>query len=143
MALAPSGGLSHFTLDDGHQPLEVVLRHVVAGAGLHGRHRLLFADRAGHDDERHVEPAVPEQLERRGSAEVRQAVVADYNVPRLPIERGPHGAGGFHAFDDRLEAAAGELADKEARVVLGVLYQQEAERYTHLRASGASAGPGS
>ena len=45
-------GRAELAFDDGREPVQAILDDEVAGAGAHGRHRMLLAARAGHHDER-------------------------------------------------------------------------------------------
>ncbi len=115
------GRLSQLALDDRDETLEVALQHVVARPGPHGGDRDLLADRAGDEDERYVEAALPQERKRCRTAELRHGVIADHDVPLLAVESGAHCGGRLHSLDERLEAAARELADDQQRVVLGIL----------------------
>ena len=53
-ALAPHAGVPQLALDRGHQPLQAALHDVVVRAGPHRRDGGVFADRAGHEDERQI-----------------------------------------------------------------------------------------
>ncbi len=48
-------GLAQLALNRRHQPLDIALHQVVAGAGLHDFHRKILADTAGNDQERNVQ----------------------------------------------------------------------------------------
>ena len=62
------------------QPSEPVLQEVVGRPSLHTVDRCFFVDRTGHHDERDVQVAFLEQLQRVGRVERRQMVVSQYDV---------------------------------------------------------------
>ena len=80
-SLAPHFGVAQLAVDGGNQPVEVVLDDVVVGAVLHRVDGDLFADRAGHENERHFEAAVAHHREGRGAAEARHRVIGDHEIP--------------------------------------------------------------
>lgn len=120
--------LAQLALERGKQAREVVLHHIVAGAGLHRRHRRLFVDRRRHEDERQLGAVPPYDLQGREPAEGRHLVIADDAIParlregRLQIRRRidpPEFERGILAL---------ELIDEQQGVVLGVFDQEHAQR---------------
>ena len=64
-SLAPHFGIAQLAVDRRNEAVEIVLDDVVVGAVLHRVDRDLFADRAGHENERHFQAAVAHHRERR------------------------------------------------------------------------------
>ena len=124
-------GVLELALHGGEQPLEVALGDVVLRAGPHRFHGRVFPDRAGHEDERQVEPALAHQRQRGGAAEMGHAVIGEEDVPLLARQRRPQGVGGVDPLERGLEAAAPQLAHQQQGVVLGVLDDQDVERHSH------------
>ena len=79
---------------------------------------VVLTDRPRDDDEREVEPALLQDAQRRGGAELRHGPVAEDHVPRLRLERGAHGRGVLDAlgFDGyaRVVAAPGRPASRRS-----------------------------
>ena len=130
-ALAPSGCLAQLPLHGGNQASRPVFHDVIVGAGLHGRHGLFLADRAGNNEERQVLAARLEQLQRGRPAEVGQLVIGQHNVPPLSVERGAHRLGRLDALPHHVVAAFAQLAHHQPRVVFRVLDDQAAEGSRH------------
>jgi hypothetical protein len=131
--LAPHRGVSQLALDRRRQPREVALDDVVLGAGPHRRHGRLFADRARDEDERHVEVAVANQVQRLGAAEPRHGVVGDHDVPLRLIELAAQAVGGLDPNREDVITGAGQLSGDQYRVVLPVFDLQQAQRRHDLQ----------
>src|SRR5204862_7443446 len=83
-----------FTLDRRHETSQAAFDEKIAGARLERRDGGLLADRARDDDERKVEAAGPEHVQRVWRAEGRHAVVGEDDVPRAAGEGRRHRGGG-------------------------------------------------
>ena len=68
---------------------QLALRHEVVNAGLERIDRDVFADRAGHDHERKIEPAIVDDRERFEPGEFRHRPVGDHDIPRLAVQELP------------------------------------------------------
>jgi hypothetical protein len=91
--LAPLDCVGEFAAQRLRQPREVVLEHIVLGAGAHRHDGDLLADRARDDDHGHVGVALADRLERLQAAEPGQIVVEQDRVPRgvaAAVERRQH-----------------------------------------------------
>ncbi len=110
------------------EALQPVLHEVVGGAGFHRGHRGVFAHAARHHDERDAGRVLFQEGERRQRVESRHDVVAQHDVPRLPLERGAHARGGIHPLVQRREPPGPQRAQYQLRVGGGVLHDQDAER---------------
>jgi len=139
LARSPRLDLAQLAHDRGAEPREVVLHDVVARARAHGLHGGLLADRARDDDEGRVDAAGLQQRERFGSAEARQVVIGDHEVPRTARERRLELGRGLDALGRRLVAGAPQLAQQQLRVVRGVLDEEQAQQRRHY-AGAVSAG---
>ncbi len=67
-------------LDARHQSAETVLQDEVGGAQLQRLGGAVFADMAGHQDERQARRGVAHQLQRLHAVERRQVIVGDHQV---------------------------------------------------------------
>ena len=67
-------------LGRGPQTHEPVLEQVVTRSKPHGLHRRVLADRSRNDDERDVQPALAQELQRPQAAELRHRIVRDDQV---------------------------------------------------------------
>ena len=84
-ALAPGRRFAKLALDRRRQSREIAFDDVVVGAGLHRGNGDVFADRARHEDEGHIDALFAEHRERPRATERRHRVVGDGDVER----RGP------------------------------------------------------
>jgi hypothetical protein len=137
-ALAPHLRIAQLAVDGGNETREVVLDDVVVGAVFHRLDGNLFANRARHEDERHLEPAVAHHCQRGGPAESRHRVIGDDQIPVVAIELFGKCLGVVDASAVGLVAALAQVLDQEQRVGFGVLNQQEAERFHELGATARS-----
>ena len=80
--LAADGRLPQFALDGRHEAGQVLLDDEVLGAGLHGRHGGLLADRTGHDQHGDLRIGLADERQRLEAAEPGEVVVDDDDVPR-------------------------------------------------------------
>ena len=124
--LAPLGGRRERVLDRRRQPLQAVLHQVVVGAGLHRRHRRVFADGAGDDQERGVAFEFAQDAQRRDRREARQIVIGNHHIPFAGRQGRAHA--GFILDPNRgvrqAGGAQGELQQFEIDV--GILDTQDA-----------------
>ena len=134
-ALAPHRGVAHLPLDRRREALEVPFHDVVLGAGLHGAHRHVLADRAGHENERHVGVPVAHDLERLDAGEARHMKVAQDDVPGLIVQRGLEARFGVGPLGADVVALAPQLADQQLRIVRGIVDDQGFERRCHVSAA--------
>ena len=126
-SLAPHLGIAQLAVDRGNEPVEIVLDDVVVGAVLHRLDRDFFADRAGHENERHFEAAVAHDRERRGSAEAGHRVIGDDEIPVALSSASVSAFGGIDAREIGLVPALPQVLDQERGVVFRVLDQQESQ----------------
>jgi hypothetical protein len=107
----------------------VALQHVVRGSAEQGVDGALFADRAGHEDERDLRTQLACDRERRHAIEFRQAEVRE-NDRRLKLFDCPAQVGlGFHALRDAGNSGAFELGQREVRLIGHVLDEQNSNRF--------------
>ena len=113
------------------EPIEAILEQVIRRARVQAAHRLLLADGAGHDDERHIQPALFQQRERLQPCEFRHRVIADDDVPRPAAQRRRHGLRRVHALVLGQEIADAQHAEHEQGIVFHVLHQQDSQGPAH------------
>ena len=109
-----------------HQARQVVLEQVVAGAIAHGFDRGVFADLAGHQDERDVASTGHQQIERHQTGEARQVVVGHDRVPGL-VERQQKVGLVVDAPGRDIQPAALQMRQRELMVELGVFQMQQSQ----------------
>ena len=133
---APAGGandrLAQLALHRRGQAREIALHQIIVRAGLHRRHRDVFANSSGNDNERQVESAVLGDLERRRRAETRHVVIRENDVPCFVRQCGAQRFGRFHPLKRRLIAGLLERADQNAGIKLRVFDDQHPQRYFML-----------
>src|ERR1022692_4671043 len=103
-------------LDRGPQAAQAILEEVVGAALPHHGDGRVFADGPGHDDERDVQPALLQQLQRPSGFQFRHAVIGEDHVGRR-VEVRQKVRFGLHPLPLRIVAAAAQLV----RHQLGVL----------------------
>ncbi len=74
-------GFAYLSLNGGHKPFEIVLHYVVTGTSFHRRHRSIFVNGSGHDDEGQVKTTLMKQLRGSRSTETGQRMVGNNNIP--------------------------------------------------------------
>ena len=131
--LAPDAfvGLGHGAAHRRGQAVAVLLEDVVGGAGLEGFDGGLFADGAGHEDERQERKLLAHQLERLQPVETRQVVVGQHQVPFPLLERLHKIFTAGDVPDLRRQAVRRELVAHQQGVVRLVLQMQDAEGRGH------------
>jgi len=135
-------GLRQLALERRPEPPQVLLHHVVVGAGLHRGDRGLLADRPRDEDERDVHAGVAELGQRVEPAEARHAEVGNHRVPGAFEQRLAQRRQVLHAPAFRGEAGLAELPHGQPEVVLGILDREDLDRALVHDAVIAAAGPG-
>ena len=141
LSFSPFHRFAQFAFDRRHQSCQVALHDVIVRAVFHGGDRDFFADRAGHNDEGHVEPLLFHQLQGGHCVKLWHGEIGEHDVPILLLEGGTHGGGGINPLKRWIETAAPKLIDQQQRVVFGVLDDQDAERLTHAAFCFRGGGP--
>ena len=121
------GDLAQGPLHAGDKAGRVALHDVVVGAGLQRRHGGLFADGARQQDERQVEATLADQSQRVQPAEVRHAIVAQDQVPRLRGQGRVQRGGGVHSLGDDGIAAPAQRLFGQQRIILDIVDDQHAQ----------------
>jgi hypothetical protein len=111
---------------------EVVLHHVIVGAGFHGGDGGIVSDVAGNDNEGQVEAAVLDQGEGGQAVEMRHDVVGNHQVPGLLIQGRAHGFAGFDAMADRVIAAALQFYFQQGGIIFRILNDEHLQWITGL-----------
>ena len=123
--------LIHLPLDRGGEPRHPVFQQIVGGAEAHQTDGRVLPDRAGDDDERDVEPRVAQELQRIGSAEAREVIVADDRIPRAVAQRRHHLLPRLDAAYMRDPPFAPKREHHVRRIAFGVFDEKEAEGFGH------------
>ena len=90
--------------------------------GLCGR---FLADCAGNDDEGQIKAQVLEQCEGGWSAEPRESVIGQHDIPCIAVESRSHRVGRLNSFVSGLVAAALKRPDHQLSIMLVVLDDQD------------------
>ena len=116
-----------------------VLEHEVGCPLLHEPDGQVLADRAGDDDERHVQPPLPQPRQRPDRVELGQAVIGEDDVgrelqaPDVVLLR-------VHARPVRLEARLAQRVHRQLGVGGFVLEDQDAQGDGHAHVLGSGSG---
>src|SRR5439155_6015781 len=129
----PATGGAHFSFAQlafhrRSQARQVALHQIIIGAGLHRGPRHVLANAARDDEERQIQPALLDDLERLRRAEGRHVVIGENDVPPFLAQRRAQGLRGIDALEGRLITALTQRIDEDARVKLRVLDDQHPER---------------
>ena len=106
------------------QAHEIVLEHIVGGAALQRPDRILFADRAGDEDERSVRRYFPGERERLHAIEARHRKIRKDHVRRELAQRGHKIVGMIDDPRCHTQSRALQLADLKLGVCGDVLRDQ-------------------
>ena len=87
-----------------------------------------FADLAGDDDERKIELALLDRLERREAAVARKHIIGEDEIPPSAVEGLLERGRGLHAFKVELVPALLQMPNEDERVLLMVFEQKHTER---------------
>jgi hypothetical protein len=113
-------------LDGPAETSQPILEQVVGGPELDALGRALVPDRARDADQRDVEPARLQELERPRGLELGQVVVGDDQL-RLGRERRPVLALAVDPLPGGLDARSAQLAEDQLGVLRPVLDEEQAE----------------
>ena len=89
---------AHGALDGRDELGEAVFEHIIGGAALEGFYGQFLAQRAGHEDERHVGALVFGDGQRGEAVEARQAVIGEDDIGTVMGELVKKVVSGIHAF---------------------------------------------
>jgi hypothetical protein len=121
-------------LDDGRQPIQAVLHHVIGGALPQGVDRAVLADGARDEHERHAGGLLAGQLERHHPVEsIRHAEVRQDDVRVELHQRAEILLARLDAPEFQLVPQPAQLAQLQLGVVLHVLEHEDPQRLAHGR----------
>jgi hypothetical protein len=116
-----------FPLNRRHQAREIPFEQVVTGTGLHRRHGGFHTYRSGHEKQRYIRGKLPRKTQCGGTAEMRQGIVRDDDIPVVFAKGNRHGIGCFHAFMIYQPATAAQLDGEKFRVVFRIFHDENAQ----------------
>jgi hypothetical protein len=125
--LPPFPGVLQFAPYDGGQARQVVLHHVVLGAGPHGGHGGLLAEGAGDEDEGQVGVVGADDLQRPVAPEAGHGVVGEDDVPGALGEGGAHGRLVGHPLPAGPEAGGLQVVQQQQGIVFRILGDETVE----------------
>ena len=128
--LVPEAFVLQHAAHRGRQPHQPVLQKIVGGALSHGGDGDVFADEAGHHDERNVQAALLQQTQRARRVKPRQVIVGqDHGGTR--VQAGQVIRLGLHPLPERVESAPPQLLRHQFGVLRTIFENQHANGGGH------------
>ncbi len=129
--------LGHRAAHRRRQPVAFLFEDVIRRARLQALNRRLFANRAGHQDEREIGEFLAHHLERLQTIVIGQLVVRQHQIPRPLVQRLKEFVPTADVAHLRRQFVIGELVAHEHGIGGIVLQMQDAQRRIHGLAGGA------